>query len=190
MEVPQFSPGNLNQDYADHQIFSLAKGAQVAICQLPSIPIRHDIDYKRPLKSLIDIQENNDPNVKVADVKLDEQRLTLLLPKEAYDAWFLTRRNRFPLRKPLANILVFPVLVHAIHYLIGKSEGDLKYELIETKWAKQIDILLETPYSLADLKKTPSDVYCAIESLLEGPLAETLIDLKKFSEDNNGNMSN
>ena len=142
------------------------------------------------MKSLIDIQENDDPEAKVADVKLDEKRLILLLPKDAYDAWFLTRRNRFPLRKPLANILVFPVLVHAIHYLISKSERELNEELDETKWAKQIDVLLDSPYSLADLKENPSDVYRAIESLLDGPLGETLIDLKEFSEDNDGNPSN
>jgi hypothetical protein len=180
-EFDSFAPGPINSDY-EQQIFSLPKGSQVAICPLPIIPINHDIVFNPPLNSIIDIRKSQDEGELSTVVDKNQNRLTIILPVDAYDAWFITRSNRFALRDPLANILVFPVLVDAVYYLLNKNNDQLEEELNETKWARQLDHFLQSPYSLQELRTNRENVYSAIENLLSNPVRKTLLNLKEFAE--------
>lgn len=180
-QFDNFAPGQINPDY-EQQIFSLPKGSQVAICPLPTIPVNHDIVFNPPLNSIIDIKKSQDSEELSTVVDKDQNRLTIILPVDAYDAWFITRSNRFALRDPLANILVFPVLVDAVYYLINKNNDQLEEELNETKWARQLDHFLQSPFSLLELRSNPENVYSAIENLLSNPVRKTLLNLKEFAE--------
>ena len=184
-ETFDFSPGRINKDYDSH-IFKVPKGGQVGFFELPKIPIDHRLDYQKPLSSIIDVKQIEDPEVRNARLDKDNNRLTLELPKETYDLWHSLRQQIYPLRNAMANILVAPVIIDAVHYLISiRDEGLSDYEdlLAQIKWAKQLDrILDEVGFSVKENQLGKKEnVFEAVDKILSGPIEKTLKNLHDFT---------
>lgn len=187
VEEFSFCTGGINADYEQFQ-FEIPKGGQVGIFELPKIPIDHRLDYQKPLNSIIDIKKIDESEVDVSNARLDKNkdRLTIELPQATYDLWHSIRNRIYPLRNALANILVAPAIIDAVHYMISfREESEAAYQglLSESKWAKQLDrILDEKGFSVerGELDKKEK-VFEAVDKILSGPIEKTMKNLHDFS---------
>ena len=166
-------------DYNGHR-FNVAIGEPFAVAETQIFEAFNESDPLRQLSSILNIRK--DESIAHMQVISEADRIIVVLPAEEYANYVALRGGKL-MAGVLANAVVLPALLQALHYLRRLDEVTLSEFKSSHRWSRLVLRKLEE----MDLNVLNGDdgatCLLAAQRLLHGPLRRSLADLHSLLED-------
>lgn len=130
-----------NKDLFGTAYFEIRKADILAMAKKIVIPLDAS-ELEGPVVSIFNISKNPDLNVSIRPDFDDESgKITIYLNPKVYDTYSILRVKSPELKRYLAAVIVFPVLVEALSFIKKQSDEESIYE--EKRWYRMINKKME-----------------------------------------------
>ena len=161
--------------------FSVAIGEPLAVAESQTFPAFNEPDTLRQLSSILNIRK--DDSITHMQVICEAERIIAVLPAEEYCNYVALRGGKL-MAGVLANAVVLPALLQALHYVRRLDDVALSEFKAGHRWSRLVLNKLEQ-IGVDVLNGGDDGAACllAAQRLLHGPLRRSLADLHSLLED-------
>lgn len=140
-QIEDFCLQEHNKDLFGTAYFEIRKADTLAMAKKIVIPLDAS-ELEGPVVSIFNISKNTDLNVSLRPDFDDESgKINIYLNTKTYDTYSILRVKSPELKRYLAAVIVFPVLIEALSIIKNENEEESVY--VEKRWYRMINKKLE-----------------------------------------------
>lgn len=174
--IDEYAPEGMHSDYQGHR-FSLAVGDVLAAAQTQSFEAYTDYDPLDRISSILTIRRSDVVEEGPMEVDLEQDKIVVSLSKADYSRYQDLRPDP-SLGSLLANQVVIPAMLEALHEIKGLEEDEFQFEM-NKRWFRSIH--KKAMDSGVDIRATDKPMVDVLQVLLKLPLRRSLEGLIRVS---------